>query len=181
MKSTTRSLGLIGLLGGLGGAINAWLCYAKMPVPVNDDPSFAWHVIPSGALHGVVLTLIPIGCARILQKKRLLIKLLFAPCVGWFSGFVSWLPLGASLKLPMYEFSFEWLWWPYAYFGFVGLLLYVLLVFLTGCEQVRKDHLLLCLLIGIVSGSLGSLWWWSGWRPWYFSLIHGTIWGSLVG
>ena len=31
------------------------------------------------------------------------------------------------------------------------------------------------------AGFLGSVWWWTEVGPWYFSAIHGAIWGALVG
>jgi hypothetical protein len=36
-------------------------------------------------------------------------------------------------------------------------------------------------LLASASGALGSLWWWIEWEFAYFSLIHGAIWGVLVG
>lgn len=63
-------------------------------------------------------------------------------------------------------------------FGLVGLLYCGALSLLRqGLSSKRWVHL----LMAITSGSVGSLWWWISYKPWYFSLLHGTIWGSLVG
>jgi hypothetical protein len=41
MKISARSFGSICLLGGVGGAINAWLCYARIPVPIMGVAIFS--------------------------------------------------------------------------------------------------------------------------------------------
>ena len=58
----------------------------------------------------------------------------------------------------------------------------LLYLFLNLCRQLSQKHLSVHLLIGSLSGSLGSLSLWVELQSWwYFSLIHGTIWGALVG
>ena len=202
MRITVRGLGLIGLLGGLGGAINAWLCYAKLPVPIGgvniDEPSamqFHWSVMPGGAAHGALLALIPTIAALRLSRMTWPIKVGAVPIVGWVSGWLSWSAMSVAMNLQEQGAKtligvFGWplqvanegsdaLWFPYCYFGFVGLLLFVLLLSPLIEKAARRFWVSVALSVG--SGVLGSLWWWIIWGRWYFSLIHGTIWGVLVG
>ena len=201
MLINMRSLGLIGLLGGLGGAINAWLCYARLPVPVgevNDPMTFAWPVIPLGFVHGSLLALIGIGVAFLLWKQKWFVRLIALPVVGWIAGWLSYIPLHVYIhrifgksKEPLLKDLLEACAWPFSFsepevvafapymsFGLVGVGCFLLL---NLCRQGTIKALWRHLLVGSVSGILGSLWWWIGYKPWYFSLIHGTIWGSLVG
>lgn len=195
---TGRGLALIGLLGGLGGAINAWLCYAKIPVPVmglaifgrSESIDFHWYVTLGGAAHGGLLALLSVGFARKFWKHRWLFRWAAWPVVGWLAGWVSCIPLNLSLSEEFsghnvlksltwpFELKLETLWVPYLYFGLVSLLYYFLL---NICRQLAATRLSGHLLLGSVAGCVGSLWWWIVFGPWYFSLIHGTIWGSLVG
>lgn len=180
MRIRLRSLGLIGLLGGLGGAINAWMCYANLP-PWGAGLRFEWHVIPAGWAHGALLAVLSIGPATLLRARHLPIRLLWIPIGGWLSGWISWIPLSFStgyLSFDMLNPSWETWWWPYYAFGLVGVLYYF---FLTICRQLDSKKLLRHVLMGTISGAMGTLWWWISAQPWYFSLIHGTIWGTLVG
>ena len=89
--------------------------------------------------------------------------------------------LSASGVLDALAWPSHWdngLWQPFVYFGFVGSLYYG---FLSLCRQLSQKRLSVHLLMGSLSGSLGSLLLWVEREPWYFSLIHGTIWGALVG
>ena len=170
------------VLGGIGGAINASLCYLKIPTSVpNSEGVFKWHLIPAGACHGALLALVTLAMASLLYERRPLAQWLGLPIAGYLSGLASWLPLGVSLNFgwsPYREWSLKTLWWPYAYFGLVGVGYYFCLVLLKRLTDVR---LFLHIGIGILSGILGSLWWWIGWKPWYFSAIQGSIWGTCVG
>ncbi|SRR5713101_125660 len=173
----------IALLGGLAGAINAWLCYAGIPVSTN---SFKWHVIPAGALHGAVLAVAAAGFASLLIGKALWVRLLAAPLVGWVTGYLSWIPLNRSVFDESWLTSVSWQFheeWTQAVFGTLltfGLvaLIYYLCLSLGG---IFRRNLGSHLLYACAAGILGSLWWWIAWKPWYFSLIHGTVWGILVG
>lgn len=77
-KIGARALGLVGLLGGLGGAINAWLCYAKLPVPVigpeiagaSSPIEFSSYVVLGGAGHGALLAFVSVGLAIILWGRH---------------------------------------------------------------------------------------------------------------
>ena len=187
-----RGLGLIGLLGGLGGAINAWLCYVRFPVPVMEPAlvttaqpyNFAWHVVPAGAVHGACLALVSIAVATILRHRSVSVRLLFWPLVGWSAGWLAWVPLEASLDeswwplSDMVELNWGLLVWPLQFFGLVGVLYYGVLNLHRGRNGASlPTHV----RFGILSGVLGSLWFWIAIQPWYFSLLHGTIWGCLVG
>ena len=185
-----RAFGWIGLLGGIGGAINAWLCYAKFPVPANkyiDD--FPWHIIPAGAVHGAILAAISVGFAVLFWERRSLTRWVGLLAIGWLSGYLSYLPLNLSLFIPSEKNVFralilpfgslrEALLMPYQTFGFVAFSCYF---FLNICRQLFNKRLPVHLFIGILSGCVGSLWWWIVCEHWYLSLLHGTIWGALVG
>ena len=189
MKITARAMGLIGLLGGAGGAINALLCYLKFPVDTGPHVPFPWHIIPAGGAHGALLAAIAAGCASAVWNQRAWMRWAAAPVVGWLSGWLSWIPLQLCLhpevginKAPLWPFvgnNFkETAWGLWQYFGLVGMLCFVGLQLLRRASPARRRPFL---AVGIISGCLGSLWWWIEMKPWYFSLIHGTIWGSLVG
>lgn len=213
MRIDLRSLGLIGLLGGLGGAINAWLCYAKIPVPVSEHGDFSWYIIPAGALHGSLLATITVGGVALLWNRKWRLRSVGPFLVGWVSGWLAFIPIyiyiswdssGLSvwgpptervLKITDVFNSLIWpigygqgedLWgrlWmplaiPYAYFGLVGL---AYSFSLNLWRQLSSRDLWSHLLVASGAGFLGSLWWWISYTPWWFSLLHGTIWGSLVG
>ena len=176
-----RRLFLPVLLGGIGGTINAFLCYVKRPIPVSGDAAFSWHIIPAGALHGALLALVALGLARALYIRKPIVRWLAVPVSGYLAGFVSWAPLNASLGwgwAQYAEWSLETLWWPYPYFGLVGLCYYFCLAIGKRLTDTRP---LVHIAIAVLSGVLGSLWWWVAWKPWYFSVLHGSIWGTCVG
>lgn len=209
-KITLRSLGLIGLLGSVGGAINGWLCYTTIQVPVQVlgagpetaaepmAPAFSWYIVPVGAAHGGLLASVSVSMAVWLFKRHRLLRIAGVPLTGWLAGWLSFIPVGFSavmslagiqaalsasgvweaLVWPSHWSGWESFWQPYLHFGFVGALYYL---FLNLCRQLSQKRLPVHLLIGSLSGSLGSLLWWIEQEPWYFSLIQGTIWGSLVG
>ena len=187
---SARALGLIGLLGGLGGAINAALCYMEWPVPVGEGmfaPIFHWHIIPAGALHGSVLVLMAVAFARMLYRRSLPLRLCGAGVAGWLAGWLSWIPLSVSFG----EDSFEMTWrtfWPFTSlseiwqsFEVFGLVTACYCMSLCIRDAQFRGPRFYHLLRGIVSGVAGSLWFWVHSERWYFSLIHGAIWGSLVG
>lgn len=110
---------------------------------------------------------------------------------GWVSGWLSWVSLGPTIDdhvsgkafldafVQPFELKLESLWSPYSFFGCVGFVSYF---FLNLCRQLVAKRLTVHLVIGGLSGFLGSLWFWTALtQQWYISLLHGTIWGSLVG
>jgi hypothetical protein len=180
-------LALVALLGAAGGAINALLCLARMPVPVAGDPDFHRVVVPGGALHGAVLAICPLLVALAMGNRRLSSRALAALVVGWMAGFVSWIPLHHWALGSNWSESVRWPFvnatWasvtlmPFECFGLVSL------IFFVGVAWARTPSRLgWHVAIAVCAGALGSLWWWGvEFGPWYFALIHGTIWGTLVG
>ena len=183
MSMSWKSLGLIGLLGGLGGAINVWLCYVKLPGVPPYFTGFKSHIMLAGMAHGALLALIPVTSAWLLRSKRWWVNMLAIPIVGWVSGWLSFIPFDAYFGRSFHLVTLVWpffrpLWTPYAYFGLVGGLYYLLL----NIERLLSGNAILRHMFwGSFGGFLGSLGWWAFFKPWWFSLIHGTIWGSLVG
>lgn len=192
MKPAIRSLGRIAVWGGLGGAINAWLCYAHLPVPIMSGggifggPSpieFYWTTIPGGFGHGAILALMSVLLAGRLAAQPLPIRVAAAAAAGWIAGYLSWIVLSTAMLLGEWPDILVWPldqgWWqPWLHFGLAASLYIAGLSLRPNWPGPRLVPHLLC---GIASGALGSLWWWIMSTPWYFSLIHGTIWGALVG
>jgi hypothetical protein len=164
--------------------VNAWLCFAKLPVAVNGNPKLHWDVIPAGALHGAILAASSFAMAETVKNKRVMVQLALATPVAWVAGYASWVPLGHSVFSESWSEAVLWpfdegikaLWAPVPYFGLVALCYYLCL-----CFRRRRDGLPIHIGAGTAAGVFGSLWWWIEWEPWYFSLVHGTLWGVLVG
>lgn len=194
---SSQALGRIALLGGVGGAINAWLCYAKLPGCSVPEMDFIWAILPAGALHGGLLAVIPVWAAWLLREQRMRPRLAALPLAGWVSGWIPYIPISFYVGLYFapdfggggwydkllkafwpFRMDVESLWMPWQSFGFVGAAYYLLL---NLCRGLTSRSLFRHLLMGILSGALGSLWWWSTFKPWYLSVVHGAIWGSLVG
>jgi hypothetical protein len=176
----------VAFCGGLAGTANAWLCYAGIPIPVDPFANFKWHVIPAGAAHGGLLAAFALGAARLLYARPLAIRLAAAVPLGWLAGYASWLPLDRSLNLSWRKAIFwpfnldSWpqvLWVPYVYFGLVAAVYYLWLA-----TRGRSAGTLSASLAGAcAAGTLGSLCFWILFERWYFSVIHGVLWGVLVG
>lgn len=177
------------MLGGLGGAVNASLCYLKLPVGVGEKVNFHWHLVSAGAMHGALLAVIAVVCASLAWNAKAALRWALVPVVGWLAGWISWIPLGFSIKI--FERSIaDVIFWPFRgeareailglwqYFGLVSAIHYLLLCPLRGLADKRLNAQIAS---GVLSGVLGSLWWWIDIKPWYFSLVHGAIWGSLAG
>lgn len=189
-KLGVRSLTLIGLLGGLGGAVNAWHCYSIKAF------EFSWPVIPAGFFHGMILAVVSVVGAGLLLRRSWVVRWLGLPVVGWLAGWWAGIALSlyhdlTTLPLPLsadevmgalvWPLRSSHVWAPYQWFGLVGVVYYSLL---NLCQQLTATRLMTHLLMGTISGILGSLWWWTGWAGEpisRLSVIHGTIWGSLVG
>lgn len=191
-RMSLRSLGLVGLLGGLGGAINGWLSYLKLPVSPHHD--FSWPIILSWSFHGAVLAVLSVGAAITLFERALLIRWIALPIVGYLTAWLAWIPVGLYFAFqttgqpfitkvavairPLTfatESEFEAL---SLLFGFGALTYYFLL---AVCRGLRARWLLAHIIMACSSGVLGLLVWWVKDKPWYLGVIHGTIWGSLVG
>ena len=166
------------LFGGLGGLINASLCYWRLPVRVED---FQWHIIPAGFFHGALLVGLTVVGAAFFSKRGHLWRIIGAVATGYVVGWITWIPIRFSITDAIQLKSVWWpvdvddlglLWAPLETFGFVSLLLYLWLVY--GARYNRA------ILIVIFCASLGSLWFWIEWKHWYLCLLHGAIWGGLV-
>jgi hypothetical protein len=175
----------VALGGALGGALNAWLCFAGIPVAVPHS-DFAWHLIPAGAFHGAVLAAAAHGFGVFLAPRSAGIRLIAALPLAWISGFIAWIPLSISAfqepwtKSLLWPFHVAWdgtLLDPLRYFGFVTLCYYLAFAWIVA----RKPQLAVHIACASLAGILGSLWWWISIEPWYFSVIHGVIWGTCVG
>ena len=197
MERTAKVLGRAALLGGLGGALNAFWCWAKFPVAASDGMDFTWTIIPAGLCHGALLAVVFVACTLILRTRPRVQQWVGLPLTGWVAGWLSFIPIHLYIKsLPVgigdaklsprevlqvfwpFERSVGSLWAPYTSFGLVAVAYYALLIL---CRQLSTPSLFRHLLMGSVSAAAGSLWWWITYRPWYFSLLHGAVWGSLIG
>lgn len=177
-----------GLAGGLGGGANATLCYLRIPVPIHDTAvNLQWHVIPAGCAHGALLALVAGAAFQWAARRGAAVQWCAVILVAWFGGYLAWIPLDLSVTSSSLGQSLTWpaksqpeitaiLWTPVAYFGAVAGLLYASLLLAR-----TVDRRWMPLAGAIAAGTLGSLWWWIQWGPWYFSLLHGSLWGGLVG
>lgn len=176
----------VALGGALAGATNACLCYLRLPVPVHDDPTFAWHVVPAGAFHGGVLAVAAFSVGVASSTRSLRLRLAVGLPLAWLSGFISWIPLNRSAFDESWAKSFSWavsqgwvpaILGPLQYFGLVALFYYVAIALYFA----RRRSLIAHVLLASAAGVCGSLWWWTTVGPWYFSVLHGAIWGAVVG
>ena len=175
-----------GCLGGvLGGLINAWLCYAGWPVGV-PDAQFEWHIVPSGAVHGGVLAGLTLLAVRLLPWQSRGGRSCGILLAGWVVGWVSWVPLNHSAFEASWVESLLWpvrggwngVHTPYCFFGLVPVVYLLLTTLQPVCEH---RSLVRQIARGCAAGILGSLWFWVSWEAWYFSPLHGAIWGVCVG
>jgi hypothetical protein len=186
MQLTAKRSATVACVGGLGGLLNAALCYLRWPVSVEDSSAtFRWHVMPAGLLHGLFLALVAVLAAAYASRLSLGRRWLLIPVVGWCAGYLSWIPLelsvfGGALPKALYwpvDRSWQAAWAPaVVYFGGVSAFLYAWLLL-----RPVGSRLLANMLAASGAGALGSLWWWISWGPWYLSVLHGAIWGCLVG
>jgi hypothetical protein len=179
------------LAGGAGGAVNAALCYLKLPVPVQESTqaaTFHWHIIPAGLAHGAILALVAIVAFAAAERRTLMLAVSATPVVAWCASYASWVPLRLSIsgdpllrvliwpveEGPHFESTVLG---PLSGFGGVAGLLYLFLL-LAGRAADRRP---VAIVLAGLAGALGSLWWWVEWETWYFSVLHGSVWGCLVG
>ncbi len=206
-KIKSKQLLLIGLLGGLGGGINATLCFFNIPPEGEANRDFYWQVIPAGAIHGFLLSAMTIWFVCFLYDQRLFFRWIGMVLSAWIIGWISFMPIDLYMSFDtnhgwpsvyisdiyfLKENLFKNLLWPFYtndhlaigiispffYFGFVGLIYYLVL---NICRQLNSKSLFLQLVWGCLSGVLGSFFWWMIWKSAFLCLIHGTIWGLLVG
>jgi hypothetical protein len=170
--------------GAAAGTMNAWLCYAGIPASIDSGATFTWEVIPAGTAHGAILA----ACAVLAwQWSRHAVWpriLLTAYLGGWVAGYASWQPLRTAIdsawRPDAWPFDAGWVAafvGPLQAFGFVTLIYIVVLARWVARSSSTSAHLLAASIAGIG----GSAWWWVSWERWYFSLLHGGIWGVAVG
>ena len=185
--ATWRRLLEVGLAGAFGGLVNATLCYAGWPQAIKHA-DFKWHILPAAFIHGGVLAAVPLAIGVFARDLRGIPRWGIALPVAWVVGYVSWIPLQMSLvgDEPLLAFvwpftegggGFQALWVPIAYFGVVGGLVYAWTVF----PSLEGASLGVSVLASSIAGVLGSLWFWALYEYTYFSVIHGVLWGCLVG
>ena len=177
---------LVACLGATAGATNAWLCLSRIPEPVHHNPDFDWLLVPGGALHGAILAVIPVASVMVVAAWRPIWKFLLAIPMGWVTGYMSWIPLHRWALDEPWRKSLLWpfqadpglavAWVPFAYFGVVPVLLFLML-----CVYGARRSWGVQAACATCAGVFGALWFWIEFQPWYFAVIHGTIWGLLVG
>ena len=174
----------IAAAGAVAGAVNAWLCYARWPVPVEEYSDFSWHLVPAGAVHGAVLGLSSFLGSRWLRGVGWAKRLMIATATGWIAGYLSWQPLRMSLeeRLGWSTWPFDgpmsaWFIGPLQIFGLVTCLYCLVPPRWTPGPRAGASSL----IVASLAGAVGSLWWWLSVGPWHFSLLHGAIWGCAVG
>ncbi len=180
-----RRLIWMGVAGGVGGLLNGALCYLRLPVPVQESGvTFQWHVVPAGMFHGAALAVCGAAGAELARGRSRAVRTLVSVLAGWVGGYLSWIPLNMSafgqsvlrsLAWPFTE-GLQALWIPFFYFGIVAALLCAWLSRVAGRSGVGAQ-----MAATSLAGALGSLWWWVSWGPWYFSILHGAMWGVLAG
>lgn len=177
-------------LGALGGAINAGPLYAGIAL-LYGQRDFEWSYIPAGACHGGLLALVAARCAVALRNRHVALRVAAAPCVGWLSGYLSFIPFYAVewRHPPTGDLILMWVQWPWGglagppsyaplrAFGTVGMLLYLWIVL----GSFRASGLRRQIAAAVVAGVVGSAWWWFSWEPWFLCMVHGPVWGVLVG
>jgi hypothetical protein len=181
-----KGLLTVACLGAVGGAVNALLCVSGVPEPVHDSPTFGWLTVPAGAAHGAILCVVAVLGVFMASEWRPIYRFLLAIPVGWVGGYLSWIPLDRWALDEPWRRSLLWpfqgnpgldvTWTPFAYFGMVSALFFL---FLSMWGSQRS-----CVIqaaCGSGAGALGSLWFWFEFQPWYFAVIHGGVWGLLVG
>ncbi len=181
IPKTARLLAWAAAGGCLGGGLNA----AHALLTISED--LKWHIVPAGALHGGLLALLSLASARLLLRRPPWQGILGLPVLGWVCGYLTFFPLAlsAGFDLPnFYLFRGSNLLdspgfiWPYTAFGLVALIAAFLWGLLAWIEREgRAWHL----AAGCLAGTLGSLWWWITWEHPFYSLLHGCVWGLLVG
>ena len=186
MKKSSLTLPIA--FAGLGGAINAFLVFAGVPISFeNQYLNFEWHIVPAGFIHGALLAYFSAAAANIAGKKKSFQLILF-PVVGYIAGWISGIPLTLSISDKP-----EWsvLWWPleqsqgyemmvapFLHFGLVSALYYFGLVVL---DVRSKKNIFLHVFTAAAAGVLGSLYWWLSLDALRVSFLHGSIWGLGAG
>jgi hypothetical protein len=209
MKISVRSLGLIGLLGGLGGAlawsgsdmlrngITGWFEWLFKD-PRSAEPS--WVITVVGATQGALLALLSAGWVARLSRYQPVVRWVGAPLVGWSSGWVSYIPVEFyfGTEATAVDNVREAIFWPFRVdvgfsfpvqplYGFLAPFFafgFVALLFhvLYSYDRSRRMKLWWNVLVGFLSGLIGPVFV-GGFTKYslLFGVLYGTSWGSLVG
>jgi len=182
----------MGAAGGAGGLVNAAMCWA-LHVPRGVHAA-RWHVVPAGFVHGAVLAVVPVVAAALANRLRGSARWLRWPvaiAAGAVAGYLAWVPVEMSFFSASLA---EALTWPcdmfrrhaylyvlptwtvvYTRFGLVAALFGLWLARGRRASSPMREIAAAC-----ACGVAGSWWFWEEFG-WYFSPVHGCIWGSLVG
>ncbi len=180
-KSINNNL-LVSFFGGLGGLINALWSYLAF---IKDD-ILQWHILIAGLFHGALIAFFVFFYQQLFIRKKIILKYMNALPFSWIAGYISYFPLALSISPSNFlsdvylTFSLEYLYWPLQSFGLVvGVFAILALIF----DKKLVTHRIILIPVGIVSGILGSLWFWLSINKsfWHFSVFHGSIWGILTG
>ena len=188
---------IIGLFGGIGGFINMSLSYFKFTptslLGIYPSEEYDLWLLLGGFIHGFTLAFVAIFFSALFFNKSSWARIFVWPFVGWFSGWVSMIPVfmdhidGSFSQKLLVAAQFPWglsktpwdfILGPFWTFGGVAFLLFGGLSFFWA---FRSEKIFPLLLTTALSGILGSIFIFSWQLDWYISLIHGTIWGLLVG
>ncbi|MBI4597752.1 MAG: hypothetical protein HY737_05035 [Candidatus Omnitrophica bacterium] len=105
MKLSWRSLGVIGLLGGLGGAMGGRLIYVmlpdvRLPIQVAGVHSwYAWRVIIGSALHGAILAALSVRVATAFFNREPRSQWGGALVAMGLASVLPWIPLWTAFCL----------------------------------------------------------------------------------
>jgi hypothetical protein len=162
--------------GAPGGTLNA------LHALYLFQDNLAWHIVPAGLIHGALLAALSLFCARFIAAQRLALRLALPAVEGYIIGYATFLPivLSAHFDLSFFWFGqedqpFYWPWWAF------GLVAALSCLGWGAARLIGSSRLAVHLATGSVAGVLGSLWWWSSWEESLTCLLHGTLWGCLVG
>ena len=176
-----RSAYLVSLFGGIGGAINALICF------LYQRDIFYWHILPAGFVHGAILTFIPLAIYLRVCDSRLHTLIGLIVC-GWIAGYLSWIPIYSSLENNFsfqfvsrqlsWPFNANWIWDPFFFFGSVSTIFYAG-AYLPNIQ--RGNPRAIQMGWACISGVCGSAFYWAHQGNPFAGMIHGIIWGLSVG
>ena len=174
-----RRPGAIAAAGALAGAFNAFvLCLPGFSGVRND---IDWHMVPAGAAHGALLALVGVQCGRWFRGVRPAQRLLVAAAAAWVGGYLSTLPIAASLDhrwFPLFTPGWSE---PFATFGLAAGIVCGWLLFAPGTAG-RRAHV----NAGIAAGMAGyGMFWWPQNslldHPFPTIGVQSASWGIAVG
>lgn len=171
------------LVGGVAGTINSLWCYYDILISNEIESLFEWYIVPAGFVHGSIVSL-SIGVYLLFLKNlKFILKILCTLFLAWFVGYLCFnviiCGVNGDVNLSFsFEMSTELFSIPFISFGLV----LIAFALLDSCKDkfISSDSTKV-LLSTIISGIIGSLWWWIAYGNWHLSVLHGCIWGLLIG